>query len=193
VTTWQSQQQGYSYHDAVIQRLSNMPPFIVWTLDAQTNIVPWMQVDMVQSGVLRELVISPHNLQGQIDTIGLQVAYWGRLIALQARVVSVAERRYRVWRSGMEWQLYYEGMKPKMTIDGLAQDIPEPTKKPTKVEVEAMIRLLPDYGPMYNAQEAAIESRMACDAIYEGFRAKKEVLRADVWHSADGQVHRRSL
>lgn len=190
MTSWQSQQQGYSYHDAVIQRLSNMPPFIVWTLDAQMNIVPWMQVDMMQSGVLRELVISPHNLQGQIDTIGLQVAYWGRLIALQARVVSVAERRYRVWRSGMEWQLYYENLKPKM-IDGV--EMPFDGKKPTKVEVEAMIRLLPEYAPLYAAQEATIESRMACDAIYEGFRAKKEVLRADVWHSADGQVHRRSL
>jgi hypothetical protein len=190
MTTWAGQQAQYSYHDMVLQRLAGMPSFVVYTLDDSGNPIPW-QVMSAQT-LLAELVITPHNLQAQIDVVGAQIAFWGRLVALAQRVVSVGERNYRVWRSGKELDAYENGIELVGT-DPATGAPTKATKKVTKAEVESYVRGLPEYLPLQVAIETFTETALACQAVYEGFRAKRDVLRSDTWHSSDGMVHRRSL
>lgn len=158
-------------HDAIIHRLQNIDPFVVQQIDPQGVPRPWSRV--TGAAIMAELVINPHTLRDQVDAIAAQIAHWGRLVAQTKRVWQVHERKYRYWRSGIELKL-----------------LTESEKKPSQAVIEAHYRTLPEYELFQTALEEAEEAYNSAVAVYEGFRAKAQMLRADLHRAPDGSIQR---
>lgn len=163
-------------HDAIVHRLQAIQPFTIQQIDTTTGTPsPWAQV--TGPSILRDVVINPHSLRDQVDTISGFIAHWGRLVAQTRRVWQVHDRRYRHWRSTIELQVLKEG------IEGL-------DKKPTVAAIEAHYRSLPEYAVMQTAIEDAEEAYNSAVAIFEAFKEKASQLRRDVRFNQDGSVTR---
>ena len=157
-------------HDAIIHRLQSLDPFTIQQVDPSGNPSPWMQV--TGPAIVAALVISP-NLRAQVDAIAAEIAHWGRLCAQTKRVWQIHERRYRHWRSTVELKL-----------------LTEHEKKPTQAVIEATYRTMPAYDVFQTAIEEAEEAFSASQTIYEAFRTKAQILRADVHRAPDGSMQR---
>lgn len=156
--------------DSIVQRLQNMPSFNIHALDPSTGRpVPWFEVT---SGVLQDLVIHQANVTDQAAGVSLQIAYWGRLAGLAARVSEVEERLYRIWRDRKCLEL--------STPDPDDKD----WKKPSEAKLEQMYRTHPEYSVVYAQVERAKEAQAATEAILLGFRAKKDMLNANPGRNA---------
>lgn len=147
--------------DAIIGRLQNLHPFNIYEIDPITgDIKPWYSV--VAPTVLPELVIQENNLTEQIQVVSAQIAHWGRLTAQAKRIWAIAERKYRIWRD---------------TQQLLIINTPDDKKKPTQATIDATIRTMPEYSVHYQNIERAEEAYNAANAILDGFRAKKEMMK----------------
>ena len=155
--------------DAIISRLQNMHAWNVYevlTDENKAEVKPWYEVT---GGIVNDLVIKDANLQEQVQALPGQIMQWGRLAAQCKRVWEIVERQYRIWRD------------TKM-LGLLSPPDPKPKdwKKPTEKLAEATMRSDPQYKVWYKHQERAEEAYNAAMAVLDGFRAKKELMKAAV-------------
>jgi len=143
--------------DQYIQRLQNVEPFDIYTIDSTGTPIPWYEVT---GEIVQELVVSQHDLETQVRVVSGQIAQWGRLYAQAQRVVEIEERRFTVWKA----QQYLAGIEAAVG------------KKPSDHTLEARYRVHPEYGAMREAVERATEAAHATQAILEAFKAKRDAL-----------------
>lgn len=144
--------------DEITMRLTRMDSFNVYAI-VDGEVEPWYEVT---GDIVRELVIVEQDMARQVQAIGGQIAHWGRHAARCERILAIEERKYRRWRS----EEYLERRKGK----------PRPTEK----EIEAGYRTHADYARYQSAIERAKEAVASSRAIVEGFKAKRDMLRATV-------------
>lgn len=159
--------------DQYVARFQNIRPFNIYTIDDQGNVGPWFEVT---SDVVQELVIQIHDLQTQVQTISVQIQFWGRMESQAKRVWQIEERNYRRWRDAQILALSQPPDDPELA---------KGWKKPTEKRIEASYRQMPEYDHYWIAVERAEEAFNGAHAILEGFRAKKDMLRAHVFRSRE--------
>lgn len=163
--------------DAIIARLQTMQPFPIQAIDISGNVHPWLIVD--GHAIVPDLVINPHTLREQVDTVAGSIIHWGRMAAQCQRVWEVREREYRGWRSPIELECHRHG------IPGV--------DKITEKLIEVYYRTLPEYNEFQQRVEEAHEAFNAATAVLEAFKAKKDMLRSDIYRSRDGSLQRGSI
>lgn len=161
--------------DQIVSRLQNLAPFNVHQVTPTGATEPWFEVT---GGIVKDLVLSDDNLAEQVESISAQIMHWGRLAAQCKRVWEIAERQYRIWRDRTVLELLEPTTKP----DGW--------KKPTQAQVDSTIRTQPEYVVHYEAQERAEEAYNAALAVLDGFRAKKDMIKAAVIRATEGRAAR---
>ena len=148
--------------DQYIARFQNIPSFNIHALaEDGMKAVPWYEVT---PEIVRDLVINELAIPAQVDVIAAEIQKWGRLSALAKRVWELEERSYRAWRS--EFML--------RTLDPKGK--PEGWKKPTNEAAEAMYRVDPGYAKHQVRVERSEEAFNATEALFQAFRAKKDML-----------------
>ncbi len=158
--------------DAIIARLQAMPAFNIHSVDAETAAHrPWWNVT---SGIVQDLVVREEYLRDQVQALPAQIAFWGRMTALTRRVWEIEEREYRHWRDGEVLKL---STPPK--------DDPK-WKKPTEKTIEATYRSHREYKKWSIRVERAEEAFNSAQAILDGFKAKRDMLRIAAMSSRDG-------
>lgn len=162
-------------HDALVQRLQAIQPFVIQSIDITGTPQPWQRVD--GDALMRTLVISPHSLRHQVDTAAAEIGHWGRMVAQCRRVWQVHERRYRHWRSTIE-------------LECLRSGIPGLEKSATKAAIESYYRTLPAYDAFQTAIEEAEEALNSAQAVFEAFKEKGAQLRRDTRIGSDGSTTR---
>lgn len=153
--------------DQIVQRLQNMPPFNIHAIDSAGNTVPWFDVT---AGICAELVVHPSNVTDQASAVSAQIAHWGRLAALAARVTEITERRYRIWRD----KKCLEFSTPPSDPDELKE-----WKKPTEAKIEQLYRTHPEYDTECSKVDRAKEAQASAEAILLAFRAKKDMMQSN--------------
>lgn len=156
--------------DEHIQRLQNIEPFNVYSVSDAGDVAPWYEVD---GAIVQSLVVYPQDLPTQVSAISAQIMHWGRLTSQCKRVWEIEERLFRVWKA----QQFLRLTMPPKDADGW--------KKPTVAATEATYRTDPDYNRLYNAVERAEEAYNSAMAVLDGFRAKRDMLRAYAMRSRD--------
>lgn len=156
----------YETLDGIVARLVNTPPWNINKFDEATREVA--KFYEVTGEIVHDLVIKDGNLQEQVQAVSAQIMHWGRWAAQAKKIWEVMEHKYRIWRDGKALELVDPKGKPK------------DWKKPTQAQVDQHIRTDPEYETWYIAQETAEEAYNATTAVYEGFKAKKEMMRAAI-------------
>lgn len=151
--------------DAIVARLQNMHPWNIQQVSKEGEPEDWFPVT---GGIVHELVIKEANLLAEVQAISAQIMHWGRLAAQAKRVWEIRERQYRVWRDGLALALIDPTGKPRAW------------KKPTQAQVDQTIRTMPEYTEHYNRIETAEEAFNATQAVLDGFRAKRDMMRAAI-------------
>jgi len=173
--------------DQYIARLENIPSFNIHSVsnDGMTA-KPWYEV--TSDGVVRELVLDEINLAHQVQTITGEIQKWGRLVAQCRRVWEMKERDYRSWRS----QIMLDLMTPPAEGEdktGWTVTAKGDPKPPTKEVSDALKRIHPDYAKTYVAIERAEEAYHSTEAVYEAFKAKRDMLKRFAFrHHDSGDV-----
>lgn len=167
--------------DQYVARLQNVRPFNIYTIDASGSVAPWFEVT---AEVVHELVIQTYDLQTQVQSISVQIQFWGRMEAQCKRVWQIEERNYRRWRDAQILALSNPPSDPEEA---------KSWKKPTEKRIEALYRQMPEYDQYWAAVERAEEATNGAHAILEGFRAKKDMLRAHVFRSKEDGAARMSV
>ena len=164
--------------DKIVSRLQCIHSFNVWEVNPNGEIGPWLEVTR---GIIKELVLYEDTLAEQVQLVAAQIMYWGRVSSQAKRVWEVTEREYRQWRD-------------KTALEYLAPEVPpDGWKRPTEKIVDCTIRTLPGYRMHYEAMERAEEAYNSALAVLDGFRAKKDVVRATVYRATEGSAPRLSV
>ena len=156
--------------DQRIAKLQNQPTFRIKQIKGR-KVADWYAVTGAE--IAAALVINDHKLGDQVMGVSAEIGFWGRMAALARRVWQMAERDYRVWRSGK----YLEYLDPPEKPDGW--------KKPSEKAMEAMYRVDKDYGKYQEELERAEEAYNAATDIREAFKAKRDMLRATAYRARD--------
>lgn len=167
--------------DQYVARLQNIRSFNIYDIDGKGEVKPWYDVG---PDIVNELVLSPHNLDLQVQAISAQIQFWGRMEAQAKRVWEIEERCYRQWRDAIILKLSTAPEDPAKA---------KTWKKPTEKTIEATYRKDPSYQKFWTATERAEEACAACHAILEGFRAKKDMLRSHVYRSQEDGAARMAV
>lgn len=146
--------------DIIIQALQNLPTFSIYTISNIGTPIPWMEVSGVD--IANELVIREHTLATQIQSIGIKIMEWGRLVARCQRVLDIQNRLYRSWKANL--------IKEKI----------EAGDKLTEKAMEAIYRSNEKYDTWNESIEEYAENLACAQAVLDGFRAKKDALRFSV-------------
>lgn len=146
--------------DGVIHALQNLPSWNIYGFDSTGTPVPWMEVMGVD--VAEQLVIRESDIAFQVQTVSVQIMEWGVLAARAQRVWEVEQRLERTWKA----QLLTGAMKAG--------------EKLTEKQQEALYRADSAYDSWKVRVERAAEAVNCTQAVLEGFRAKKEMLRAAI-------------
>lgn len=150
--------------DAIIDRLQRIHSFNIHAVQEDGSVAPWWEV--TGASVVPELIVTEADIMEQVQTISARIMHWGRMVAQCKRVCDIEERGYRAWRSQFFLNLLVE------VGDG---------KKPTDKIMEAQMRVTPEYAEWYERTERAEEAYNTANAVLDGFRAKKEMLRLAVY------------
>lgn len=171
-----------SYLADYIARFQNMPSFNIKAVSKDgMSAIPWFDVD--SQAIVRELVLDEINIAGQVQTVTGEIQKWGRLLAVAKRVWELEERRYRSWRSQFHLDMIIgKGDKMKKWWTTTAKGEPKP---PTAQTVEAVYRTDPKYHKCQVAIEEAEEVFNSVTAIYEAFRAKRDMLKQFAYRNRD--------
>ncbi len=159
---------------AIIERLSNMHSWNIHEVKNEGMPTAWYEV--VGMSIIPDLVIKEEGLQEQAQAISAQIAHWGRLVAQCKRVVDVVEREYRIWRDTLKMQL-----------------IESAEKKMTDKSLDAAVRAHADYRIWYVRMESVEEAYNATQAVLEGFKAKKDMMRRIIYRREEDGVATLSL
>lgn len=167
--------------DQYVARLQNVRPFNINNISDKGEVGPWYEVT---AEVVRDLVIQSYDLETQVQTISVQIQFWGRMEAQCKRVWQIEERNYRRWRDAQVLALSQSPNDP---------DEAKSWKKPTEKRIEALYRQMPEYDDHWAAVERAEEAFNGAHAILEGFRAKRDMLRSFVYRSKEDGAARMSV
>lgn len=159
--------------DQILQRLQNMEPFWIYTIDGTNPDAPPQQWYQVGGDIVNALVISNATIDEQVRTVAGSITHWGRMTAQCKRVWDVEARHYAVWKARKR----LEYMSPEGKPDGW--------KKPSAAAAEDMYRCDPEYGRINARVERAEEAYNAALMVVDGFRALKDELRAYARRIAD--------
>jgi len=172
-----------SYLEQYIARFQNMPSFSIKAVSKDgMSAIPWFDID--PQAIVRELVLDEMNVAGQVQTITGEIQKWGRLLAVAKRVWEIEERRYRSWRS----QFHLDAMTPPKGVKlkpGWTTTAKGEPKAPSIQTVEALYRADKEYHKHQVAIEEAEEVYNSVNAIYEAFRAKRDMLKQFAYRSQD--------
>lgn len=153
--------------DQYVARFENMPKFTIQAFnEAGTEATDWYEI--IPKAIVADLVINEMNVGTQAQTITAEIQKWGRFVSLTRRVWELRERQYRVWRS----QFYLDA-------------IDKADKKPSDKIIEAQYRVDPEYAVKQIAVERAEEAFNATQAIYDAFKAKRDMLRVFSYRNGD--------
>jgi len=161
--------------DSIIARLQNLHAFNVYQIQPDGSVAPWFEVT---GGIVKDLILHEDKLAEQVQTISAQIMHWGRLVGQAKRVWEITERQYRIWRDRTVLALLDPVTKPK------------DWKKPTQAQVDATVRSQPEYTDHYVAQERAEEAYNAAMAVLDGFRAKRDMIKASVLRATENGAAR---
>lgn len=148
--------------DAVVFRLQNFPSWNLYQIHPDGQAKPWFEVT---PGIISDLVIRESDLQTQVEALPAQIMFWGRMVAQARRVWEIEERLYRVWRDSLAIQI----------LDNWSGG-----KRPTKDQLDQLIRAHENYPGFYQRIERAEEAMNAAEAVLDGFRAKKDLMKVAV-------------
>ena len=154
--------------DKIVFRLQNMHPFNIYQVTEEGDAKPWWEVTGAE--IVPQVVLNENDLTEQVQTISAQIMHWGRLVSQCKRVWEIEERKYRIWRDSYSLELLKAGEEDK-------------TKKMTKEVRDMTVRQHPEYTAYYIKTERAEEAYNAASAILDGFRAKKDAIKAAVYRS----------
>jgi hypothetical protein len=147
--------------DAIMQRLQAVSPFNLNYVSPNGEALPWWEID--SNLLLEDLVLSDLDLDGQVQTLALRIAFWGRLCAQAKRIWEIKERKYRIWKA--KWYILYR----------------EDETKHTEKEIDSLIRVRPEYISLYNDVEKAEEVYNILTAVVEAWRVKKDIVKTAVY------------
>jgi len=162
--------------EAIVQRLTTIQPIDIHEVTEAGDTAPWLIVD---GSVINTLVIWEAGLTEQVQVISAQIMRWGRLAAQAKRIWEIEERNYRIWRDGF-------------TV-ALVHSIADEKKRPPQYMIEAQMRVSPLYPLHQKKLERAEEAYNVAQAVLEGFRAKKDMLRSAVVRSQEDAAPRLSI
>ena len=173
--------------DQYIARMENIPPFNIYSVSQDgMNAKPWYEVK--STGVVRDLVLDEMNLAHQVQTITGEIQKWGRLLAQCKRVWELEERGYRAWRSRFTLDLMQPPAKDEEK-EGWSKTSKGEPKAPTKETAESLYRVHPEYHQWNVKIERAEEAYNATNAVYEAFKAKRDMLKQFAYrHRDSGQA-----
>ena len=146
---------------AIVFRLQNMQPFNIHAVAPDGSAAPWYEV--TGPDIIPQLILKNDNVLEQVQTVAGNIAHWGRLAAQSKRVWEIEEREYRIWRDTLSLALL-SGAEKKMT----------------QAAIEQTIRSDAKYREFYARIERAEEAHAATLAILDGWRAKKDMLKAAI-------------
>jgi hypothetical protein len=154
--------------DFFVQRMAALPTLRIPAVVPVKGGGEQLNWEMAFNGgaLATELAITDPGLSRDVSSISVQVAYWGRISAQARRGWQFAERCYRVWRDSF----IITALEPKGAD----------WKKPTEKAIEAMYRSQLAYSQHQAQIEACEESYNGAQAMFEGLRAKKDMLRTAV-------------
>lgn len=158
----------------------NQPPFDLYVVDEGTGGVKKHMT--VTSQIISNTMIAEADLAAQVSRVSGEIAHWGVMEAKAHKAWQRGELEYRVWREVLTAKLL---TPPK--LDGMTV---KDWKKPTEAAIEAHYRSHPEYLPHQRRLQDLEESYNSCHAILEGFKAKKEMLRAAVRRAVDDAAPR---
>jgi hypothetical protein len=113
--------------------------------------------------LIPQLVIDATDLLSEASVCAALILYWGLEAARARRAKARAEAAYRQWRD-------------RNFLDIKNGPHKEGDKAPSDTVAEKMYRTLPDYGVWQQKIDDAQEQAEQAEAIYEAFRAKKEMI-----------------
>jgi hypothetical protein len=162
--------------EAIIQRLSTINPVAITDVTVTGDL--GAVGTMIDGKIVNELVIWEAGLVEQVQVIAAQIMRWGRLAAQAKRVWEIEERDYRIWRDGLT-----------VSLAAVADE----KKKPPQYLLEAQMRADPLYPIFQKKLERAEEAYNVAQAVLEGFRAKKDMLKSSVVRSQEDSAPRLSI
>jgi len=119
--------------------------------------------------LIPQVTIDSKDLVAETATCSAHVLYWGVAAARARRFHSQVEASYRMWRD-------------RTFLETKARPVGETTtgsaKFPTDTQAEKMYRTMPDYGDWQTRVADAQESAEMAEAVYEAFRVKGEMIKA---------------
>jgi hypothetical protein len=112
------------------------------------------------------VTIDSTDLVGEAASTSAFVLYWGQEAARARRFHARVEAAYRSWRD-------------RMWLELKAKPVEETGKYPTDAQCEKLYRTSPDYGVWRGRLDDAQESAEMAEAVYEAFKTKKEMIKAE--------------
>lgn len=112
-----------------------------------------------------QMVVDTADLVSEASTVAALILYWGLMAAQARRAKARVDSAYRAWRDRS-----YLAIRNKPDDAG---------KHPSDATAEKMYRSLPEYGVWQQKIDDAQEQAEQAEAIYEAFRAKKEMIIAE--------------
>ncbi len=148
--------------DAIIHALQNLPTFNIFAITDEVTgeTAPWYEVN--GPDIADELVIRESRLAQDIMLVSVRIMEWGRLSARAQRIWEIEQRRERKWKANL--------IAGKVAAG----------EKLTEKAMEAIYRAEPKYDEWKSRVVRAAEAVNASQAVLDGFRAKKEMLKAAV-------------
>lgn len=159
--------------DGIIHALQNLPSWNIYRI-VDTVPLPWLECSGVE--IAEQLVIRESTLAVDVMTVGVKIAEWGVLHATAQLAWEVEQRRERSWKANL--------LEKTMTED---EKLPEKDRRKwTEKLQESLYRSSPDYEEWKMKVERAAFAVNCTQAVLEGFRAKKEMLRASIRPAMEG-------
>jgi hypothetical protein len=121
--------------------------------------------------LLPQLMVDTTDLLADSSTVAALVLYWGLEAAKARRAKARADAAYKSWRDRMFLEIKNTPL--------------ENSKYPSEASAEAAYRTLPDYGLWQQKIADAQEQAEQAEAVYEAFRAKKDMIIAQQKMLAD--------
>ena len=173
----------FTQYEQEVATLAGIPSVqIVQATEDGQDVVVLANLDM--KTVVGRLVIMDSRLRYDVDLVNAEAMHWARMAAAARRCWAIRERQYRIWKAEKEFSLRTAVEPGKGWGQG---------GKVNGEQVEAHYRTAPGYGAVCAAVEAAEETCAVLEAIHQLFRAKAELLKADVRRVPDGSLQRLSV
>lgn len=150
---------------------AHQQPFDLYGVDDAGNI---QKLLTVTAAIVETAMISETDLAAQVCRVSGEITHWGVMESRARKSWQRGEMEYRVWREVLTAKLLAPPVDPAKAKEW---------KRPTEAMIEANYRSQPEYLVHQRRLHDLEESFNAAHAVLEGFRAKKEMLKATVKRS----------